>query len=105
MTKKYQGSARVKRAQLQALRKDFETLQMKKLESVTDYFGRVMGTANKMRIHGDKLDDVTIIKKILRSMALKFDYVVCSIEESNNIDEMLIDELQSSLLVHEQRLN
>lgn len=37
-------------------------------------------------------------------MAPKFDYV-CSIEESNDIDEMSIDELQSSLLVHEQRLN
>ena len=64
-----------------------------------------MGIANKMTIHGDKLDDVAIIKKILKSMAPKFDYVVCSIEESNNTNEMSIDELQSSLLVYEQRLN
>lgn len=38
-------------------------------------------------------------------MHTKFDYVVCSIEESHNIDEVSIDELQSSLLVHEQRIN
>ncbi|CAL9019603.1 unnamed protein product [Prunus brigantina] len=56
-------------------------------------------------IHGDKLDDVAITETILRSIAPKFDYVMCSIEESNNIDEMSIDELQSSLLVHEQRIN
>lgn len=105
MRKKYQGSAKVKRAQLQALRRDFETLSMKAGESVTDYFSRVMAIANKMRIHGDKLEDVTIIEKILRSMHTKFDYVVCSIEESHNIDEVSIDELQSSLLVHEQRIN
>lgn len=43
MKKKYQGSTRVKRAQLQAIRRDFETLQMKNGESVTNYFGRVMG--------------------------------------------------------------
>ena len=43
MKKKYQGSSRVKRAQLQALRRDFEVLQMKKGESVTDYFSRTMG--------------------------------------------------------------
>ena len=48
MNKKYQGSARVKRAQLQALRRDFETLQMKNGESVTEYFARTMGIANKM---------------------------------------------------------
>lgn len=64
-----------------------------------------MRIANKMRIHGDKLDDVAIIETILRSITPKFDYVMCSIEESNNIDEMSIDELQSCLLVHEQRIN
>ncbi|CAL8169493.1 unnamed protein product [Prunus armeniaca] len=49
--------------------------------------------------------DVTIVKKILRSMTTKFDYVVCFIEEAHDIDVMFIDELQSSLLVHEQRMS
>ena len=57
-----------------------------------------------MKIHGEKLEDVTIIEKILRSMNSRFDYVVCSIEESNDIDTMSVDELQSSLVVHEQRM-
>jgi hypothetical protein len=48
---------------------------------------------------------VVIIEKILRSMTSRFDYVVCSVEESNNLDTLTIDELQSSLLVHEQRMN
>ena len=38
-------------------------------------------------------------------MTSRFDYVICSIEESNNLDTLTIDELQSNLLVHEQRLN
>jgi hypothetical protein len=104
MKKKYQGSTKVKRAQLQALRKEFETLHMKIGESVNDYFSRTLAIANKMRIHGDKMEDITIIEKILQSMSAKFNYVVCSIEESHDIDELSIDELQSSLLVHEQRM-
>nr|DAD46964.1 TPA_asm: hypothetical protein HUJ06_016901 [Nelumbo nucifera] len=57
-----------------------------------------------MRIHGEKIEDVAVVEKILRSMGPKFSYVVCSIEESKDLDELLIDELQSSLLVHEQRM-
>nr|KYP55395.1 hypothetical protein KK1_001607 [Cajanus cajan] len=105
MKKKYQGSSRVKRAQLQALRRDFEVLQMKEGESVTDYCSRTMGIANNMRFHGEKMNDIAIVEKILRSLTPKFEYVVCSIEESNDIDDLSLDELQSSLLVHEQKMN
>ncbi|XP_028112435.1 uncharacterized protein LOC114310584 [Camellia sinensis] len=97
MKKKYQGTSKVKRSQLQALRREFETLQMKSGESVSDYFSRTMAIANKMRIHGDQIQDVIIVEKILRSMTTKFDYIVCSIEESKDIDELSVNELQSSL--------
>ena len=40
LKQKYQGTARVKRAQLKALRKEFEVLHMKIAESFNDYFGR-----------------------------------------------------------------
>ncbi|KAL5568948.1 hypothetical protein UlMin_025523 [Ulmus minor] len=103
--KDLKGSTRVKRAQLQALLKEFEVLQMKEGESVDAYFTRTFIIANKMKIHGENMQQVVIIEKILRSMTSRFDYVVCSVEESNNLDTLTIDELQSSLLVHEQRMN
>ena len=105
MKQKYQGSTRVKRAQLQALRREFEVLQIKEGESVDEYFARTLTIANKMKIHGESMKQVVIIEKILRSMTSRFDYVVCSVEESNDLDNLTIDELQSSLLVHEQRMN
>ena len=46
-----------------------------------------------MFFHGEKMSDASIIKKILRSMTLKFDYIACSIVESNDLDIMTIDEL------------
>ena len=105
MKKKYQGTTRAKRRQLQALRSEFEMLRMKSRESVTDYFSRTMAIVNKMRIHGDKTEDVLIVEKILRSLTLNFNFIVCFIEEANDVGLLSIDELQSSLLVHEQKIN
>ncbi|KAI3455049.1 hypothetical protein Pfo_011712 [Paulownia fortunei] len=64
-----------------------------------------MSFLNRMRIHGDKSEDVTIVEKILRSITQKLNFVVCSIDEYNDIDELSLDELQSFLLVYEHKLN
>ncbi|KAH9735189.1 hypothetical protein KPL71_017659 [Citrus sinensis] len=104
LKKKYQGTARAKRVHLQTLRAEFESLRMKMGESVSAYFARTMAIANKRRIHGEQLEDVIIIEKILRSLTAKFNYIVCAIEESRDIDTLSIDELESTLLVHEQKV-
>ena len=93
MTKKFEGSARVKRSHLQALRKEFEILEMKIGEGVSEYFSRVLSVANKMRTYGKQMQDIKVVEKILRLLTEKFNYVVCSIEESKDIDQLSIDEL------------
>ncbi|PNX94522.1 copia-type polyprotein [Trifolium pratense] len=104
MAKKFQGSTKVKRARLQALRGEFGMLRMKEEESVNDFFGRVLATVNKMKIQGENMEESIVVEKILRSMTEKFNYVVCAIEESNNVETLSIDELQGSLLVHERKM-
>ena len=49
------------------------------------------------------MSDKKIVEKILRTVTEKSTYVVVSIVESKDIDYMSIDELQSSLVVHEQK--
>lgn len=49
------------------------------------------------------MSDSKVVQKILRTLIEKFTYVVVSIEESKDTKEMTIDELQSSLVVHEQK--
>ena len=105
MKKKYQGTTRAKRQQLQALRSEFEMLRMTSGELVIDYSSRTIAIVNKIRIHGDKTENVLIVEKILRSLTPNFNFVVYSIEEANDVGLLSIDELQSSLLVHEQNIN
>jgi hypothetical protein len=60
----------------------------------------MMKIINNMRIHDDNIEDITIIKKDLWSLTSKFNFVVCSIEKSKDIDELFIDKLKNSLLIH-----
>ncbi|RDX85714.1 hypothetical protein CR513_33059, partial [Mucuna pruriens] len=78
---------------------------MKNRESVNDYFAQTLTITNKMRMYGEKVPELSIIEKILRSMTLRYNYVVCFIEESHNLDSIIVDEIQSNLLVHKQRMN
>lgn len=78
---------------------------MKKGETITDYFARVMVVSNKLRSNGEDMRDSKIVEKILRTLTNQFTYVVVSIEESKDTDDISIDELQSSLVMHEQKLN
>lgn len=67
---------------------------MKIGEKVEAYFGRVMEVANDMQNCGEDLKDVTVVEKFLRSLTENFNFVVCSIEESKDIDQLYVDELQ-----------
>ncbi|PNX83922.1 retrovirus-related Pol polyprotein from transposon TNT 1-94 [Trifolium pratense] len=60
MRQKYQGSTKVKRAQLQALRRELEILAMKETESVDAYFSRTLTIANKMTAHGETMDQIKV---------------------------------------------
>jgi hypothetical protein len=104
MQQKYQGSTKVKRAQLQALRREFELLTMKEGEKVDSFLGQTLNVVNKMKSNGETMEQSTVVSKILRSLTSKFNYVMCSIEESNDLSTLSIDELHGSLLVHEQRM-
>lgn len=72
---KYQGNECVKRAQLQRLRREFEVLEMKETETITNYFARVLLVATDMRNLGEEMQDTKIVEKILRTLSEKFTYI------------------------------
>ena len=101
----YQGTSKVKIVKLQALRREFENLQMKDSNSVEQFSNCVMNVVNQIRMKGEELTDQKVIEKILRSLLVKFDNLVVAIEESKDLTTLSIDELFGSLYNHEGRLN
>ncbi|GKB26996.1 retrovirus-related pol polyprotein from transposon TNT 1-94 [Tanacetum coccineum] len=104
MQQKYHGSSKVRQAQLQALKREYELLSMKEGEKVDSFMSRTLAVVNKMKINGEQVEASAVVSKILRSMTSRFNYVVCAIEESHDLNTLSINELHGSLLVHEQRM-
>lgn len=50
-----------------------------------------------MKTYGDNISDHTIVEKVLRSLALRFDHVVAAIKEAKDSTTLYVDELSGSL--------
>ncbi|XP_050875195.1 uncharacterized protein LOC127078813 [Lathyrus oleraceus] len=57
-----------------------------------------------MKSYGEKTSGLEKVENALRAILVKFDHIVVAIEESKDLLEMKLEELQASLEAHEMRL-
>ena len=78
---------------------------MKDNETVDNFMTQVMSGVKHLQQYGEDLPDQLVIEKLLRCFPEKFEAVVVPIEEFKNLSQMHIDEMTSSFLAHESRMN
>lgn len=99
------GDRKVINVKLQSLRREFETLGMKEKEKVQVFLSRVSEIVSHMRSYGDNVSNEIIVSKVLWSLTKDFNHVVAAIEEIKDLSTYTFDELMSSLIAHEDRMN
>ena len=85
------GDARVREAK--TLLKEFDAVRMRSGETLDELAMRMNGIANKPRTLGENLDEVKVVKKLLRIVPSKYTQVAIAIEQLLDLKTMSMEEL------------
>ena len=92
----YEGTKKVKDTKFQMLTTRFEELKMGYDESFDSFYGKLNEIVIAKFNLGEKIEDVKVVRKILRSLLESFRAKVTAIEKSTDFDEIKIQELIGS---------
>jgi hypothetical protein len=99
----YEGDSKVKATKLQTYRGQFEQLKMKEDENIAAYFLRVDETVNAIIGLGEEIKESVIVQKVLRSLPMRFDPKISTLEERADLDSISMDELHGIFTAYEMR--
>ncbi|XP_071940242.1 uncharacterized protein [Coffea arabica] len=78
---------------------------MKSTESVKDFIGTIKEIVNDMESNSENLEEVRVVKKVLRSLTAKFHTKKTVLEATKDLDNLSLAELEGELLTYEMFLN
>jgi hypothetical protein len=89
----YEGDKKVKEEKLQTYRGQFKQLKMKEDENIAIYFLRFDETVNAIIGLGEEIEEYVIVQKVLRSLPMRFNPKISSLEERLDMNSIRMDEL------------
>ena len=82
----------------------FENIRMQEDETFSDFYSELSDIVNSCFYLGDKISDVKIVEKILRSLPERFHPKVTAIEETRDLEQIKLEELVGSLQTYKLKL-
>jgi hypothetical protein len=76
---------------------------MKEDENIVAYFLRVDETVNAIIGLGEEIKEYVIVQKVLRSLPMRFDPKISTLEERSNLKSISMDELHGIFTTYEIR--
>lgn len=99
-----QGADRVKKARVQTLKAEFESMCMKDSDSLDDFCLKILALVTHIRALGEEVTEAYVVKKVLRAVPPRFLQITSTIEQFGNVETMTFDETKGFLKAHEERL-
>ncbi|XP_070682364.1 uncharacterized protein [Malus domestica] len=100
----HEGNSTVKESKLQHLITKFENITMSDDESFSDFYAKLSVIVNGCHNLGDSILEHRIVKKILRSLPMRFHAKRTAIEESKDLNTYKLEQLIGSLQTYELEL-
>jgi hypothetical protein len=100
----YEGNEKVMDAKIQTYKLQFEQLKMKEDETVEKNFLRIEKLVNAMKGLGEKIEEASLVQKILRSLSDRFNPKFSAIEELNVLKVIPFDQLLGTLTSYEMKI-
>ncbi|GJZ61361.1 zinc finger, CCHC-type containing protein [Tanacetum coccineum] len=104
LKRRHVGEEKVQQARLQSLMIGFQTLEMKEDDTVDAFTAKQNGYATKAKELGKTLDESLLVRKLLDSTPDRFIQIVASIEQTNDLDDITLDEIIGKLKAFEERI-
>ena len=98
----YEGGPKVKQSKHQKYKGQFESLKIKEEENIAEFL-RVYEIVNAIRGIGGEIKEKEVVDKVLRTLPMKYDSKVSSIEELDDLKLMTLDELHGVFTTYEMR--
>ena len=101
----YEGSKKVREAKALMLAHQYELFNMKDDESIEEMYSRFQTLISELQILKKSYVASNHVSKILRSLPARWRPKVTAIEEAKDLNTLSVEDLVSSLKVHEMGLN
>jgi len=101
----YEGSKKVKEGKAIMLVHQYELFKMKDDESIEEMYSRFQTLVSGLQILKKRYVASDHVRKILRSLPARWRPKVTAIEEARDLNTLSVEDLMSSLKVHEISLN
>ena len=88
-------------SKFQRLTTSFEVIKMEEDESFDEFYAKLKDIVNLAFNLGEIIPEPKIVRKVLRSLPERFHAKIMAIEESKDIDKILLTELVGNLQTYE----